>query len=130
MREYEVMLVIDSGYDEENAESVLKKFEGLLAEHQGSVLETERWGKRRLAYPIKKKFYGFYVLMNANIPGEAIQPIRKYLDRSEAILRYSFLHLDKRTKKLILKQEQIKKARSLKKATKEAQTDEEGGKDK
>ena len=107
MRDYEVMLVIDSGFDEEHVEPLLTRFEEMVKSEGGEIVATDRWGKRRLAYPIKKKTYGYYVIHNVKMPGTAIKPMRRILDRTEEMLRYMFIYLDKRDLKLREKQSAI-----------------------
>ncbi len=107
MRDYEVLLVIDSGFDEEHVEPVLTKFEELVKSEGGEIVSTDNWGKRRLAYPIKKKTYGHYVIHNVKMPGTAIKPLRRVLDRTEEMLRYMFIYLDSRDLKLRARQDDI-----------------------
>ncbi len=107
MRDYEIMLVIDSGFDEEHVEPLLTKFEELLKGEGGEIVSTDRWGKRRLAYPIKKKTYGFYVIHYVKMPGTAVKPLRRVLDRTEEMLRYMFIYLDSRDLKLRNRQVEI-----------------------
>jgi small subunit ribosomal protein S6 len=118
MRDYEIMLVLDSSHDEKGLDAVLKKFESLVTQQEGTITNVDKWGKRRLAYPINKKLYGYYVVLNATMPGAAVQQLRSFMSRSSDYLRYMFFHLDDRTKKLIAKQEQVKKRQAQRRAEK------------
>ena len=59
---YEVVYIIDPAQGEENTAALVAKFK-TLAEQNGSAVEVEEWGNRKLAYPINYKTEGYYVLM-------------------------------------------------------------------
>ena len=59
---YEVVYVLDPAQGEENTAALVAKFK-TLAEQNGSAVEVEEWGNRKLAYPINYKTEGYYVLM-------------------------------------------------------------------
>ena len=59
---YEVVFVLDPAQGEENTAALVAKFK-TLAEQNGSAVEVEEWGSRKLAYPINYKTEGYYVLM-------------------------------------------------------------------
>ena len=70
---YEVVYIIDPAQGEENTAALVAKFK-TLAEQNGSAVEVEEWGSRKLAYPIDYKTEGYYVLMKfasgADFPAE------------------------------------------------------------
>ncbi len=60
---YEVVYIIDPMLSEEDTAALVAKFK-TLAEQNGSAVEVEEWGKRKLAYEINDRTEGYYVLMN------------------------------------------------------------------
>ncbi len=60
---YEVVYIIDPAQGEEGIKALVENFK-TLAEQNGSAVEVEEWGNRKLAYPIDYKNEGYYVLMN------------------------------------------------------------------
>lgn len=60
---YEVVYIIDPAQGEEGIKALVENFK-TLAEQNGSAVEVEEWGNRKLAYPINYKNEGYYVLMN------------------------------------------------------------------
>ena len=60
MRKYEMLVILDAGTENQNEE--VAKIEELLKNLGGTVSKTDVWGKRTLAYPIRKKTEGYYVL--------------------------------------------------------------------
>lgn len=74
MRKYETVFVLDSSLDKSTLDQEVKKVEDLIASREGKVIKVDRWGIRRLAYPIAKKQQGYYTLIifegEADLPGE------------------------------------------------------------
>ena len=66
----------------------------MLASQEGEVLETELWGRRTLAYPIKKVFEGHYVLQRFTMPAQGTAEIDRYLRLSEDVIRYMLIRTD------------------------------------
>ena len=60
MRLYETTFITDAQYSESETEAEIKKVEELITSNGGEIVETQRWGIRRLAYEIKHKRQGFY----------------------------------------------------------------------
>jgi len=56
---------------------------------------VDPWGKRRLAYPIRKQREGYYVVMQVQLPPEAISELERRLELSEEVLRYLLVRTDK-----------------------------------
>ena len=63
MPRYETVFVLDPSLDEKAVPNEIKKVEDLIRDHKGEVLKIDKWGKKRFAYPIKKKHEGFYTLI-------------------------------------------------------------------
>jgi len=87
-RQYETTVVIDAHLREEDIETVIGKVTKLIEKHKGTVKEINRWGKRRLAYEIKKKQYGYYVYIRFEAEGALIQELERGFQLDESILRY------------------------------------------
>ena len=60
---YETIMIINSNLEEATIKATVEKFEALINAN-GKVESTEEWGKKKLAYPIKKQAEGYYVLVN------------------------------------------------------------------
>jgi small subunit ribosomal protein S6 len=60
LRLYETTFITDAQYSESEIETEIKKVEELITSNGGEIVETQRWGIRRLAYEIKHKRQGFY----------------------------------------------------------------------
>ncbi len=93
MAKYETIFVIDSLLKTDEIENIITKYEKFISANGGKIELIDRWGKKRLAFEIKKRQYGYYVL----ILFEGIPSMIKSLEReyrlNESILRYKTIKL-------------------------------------
>ena len=87
-RPYEVTFVVRPDVDEAGFATVVEKVKNWIASGGGSVTQSNIWGRRRLAYPIKKLTEGQYVLLLADLPAQALVGLERDLRLSEEILRF------------------------------------------
>lgn len=92
--EYEMVLVARPTLGEEGITALNEKLAQVIAGQSGEVQETEMWGKRTLAYPIKKFFEGVYVLHRIALPPQNTAEVERYMRFNEDILRYLILRTD------------------------------------
>lgn len=83
---YEVVYIIDPAQSEENIAALVAKFK-TLAEQNGSNVEVEEWGSRKLAYPINFKNDGYYVLMSFTSPAAFPRELDRVLRINDGIMR-------------------------------------------
>ncbi len=88
MRRYELMCVFQPDLDEKALSSMIEKIQGWVTESGGSVEKVDVWGRRRLAYPIRKKMEGQYVLFNLTLPPTATAELERNLRYQEAVMRH------------------------------------------
>ncbi|MBU1261631.1 30S ribosomal protein S6 [bacterium] len=86
MNFYDLLIVFDIGG--KKREKVLKGIKSAISEKGGAIEKVEEWGARRLAYPIKKKQDGFYLILKFTAPPETIKVIEDLLRREEEVLRF------------------------------------------
>ena len=91
MPSYELVCILNANLSEDDYTRVLGKVSDLITKFGGTVSETTQWGKRRLAYPIKKQFEGNYVLQKVQIKQTALKELDTNLKLSEDVLRYLFI---------------------------------------
>ena len=84
---YEMLYLIDSSIADEAREELIAKFEGLVSGLGGKVLSTDRWGVKKLAYPIDYKNDAFYVLMTFEAEGSAIKELDRVCGITDGVLR-------------------------------------------
>ncbi len=91
MPSYELVFILNAKLTEDDFSRVLGKVNDLITKLGGTVTETNQWGKRRLAYPIKKQAEGNYVLEKVQIKQTALKELDANLKLSEDVLRYLFI---------------------------------------
>ncbi len=96
MRMYETVFVIDSLIKSEEINGIIEKIERIISNNGGKVVEIDRWGKKRLAYEIKKRQYGYYVDIYFEAPANLINILEVEYRLEENVLRYLTIHLNKR----------------------------------
>jgi len=87
MSKYETIVVFDGNLPQDTIEKESKKIEELLSAN-GSIIKIDEWGKKYLAYPIKKKTMGFYVLFTYEYNGNAGKFVENNFKFNENIIRY------------------------------------------
>lgn len=88
MKKYEIMYIINPTILEEGRETVIEKVTTILTKAGSNVLKSEKWGERKLAYPIDKKKTGFYVLTTFEIDGTKLAEVETKLNITEEVIRY------------------------------------------
>ncbi|PIP49202.1 MAG: 30S ribosomal protein S6 [Chloroflexi bacterium CG23_combo_of_CG06-09_8_20_14_all_45_10] len=87
MRNYELVIVISPEVDGEELPKVVEKVNRFISDRNGIVEETEQWGRRKLAYPIKKFMEGDYILTRFKLEPELVKALEADLAASEEVLR-------------------------------------------
>lgn len=88
MRKYELICVIQPDLDETAFNGIVEKIKGWVAESGGSVDKVDVWGRRKLAYVIKKQREGQYVLMTLTMNPAATAALERNLRYQEPVLRH------------------------------------------
>ena len=91
MFDYELTLILDPDLSSEDQKKLIEKIKKIIEDTKGKVEKTNDWGKKELAYPIKKKTMGFYFLWEIKADSQQIDKIDKKLKIEEGVLRYLIL---------------------------------------
>ena len=95
MSNYELMVIFTPVLSEDDFKNARNKFEQLVKENGGSVLHSNPWGLKSLAYPIAKKNTGIYWVMEYSAPTSFNEKLKIQLLRDENVMRHMFTVLDK-----------------------------------
>ena len=95
LNHYEAAFVLTPVLSEPQMKEAVEKFEKLLVENGGSILNREEWGLKKLAYPIQGKTTGFYALLQFDVEPEVIAKLETAFRRDERVLRFLTTRLDK-----------------------------------
>ena len=99
MNPYELLLIITPDHDENEAEALTNQVRGII-EDGGTLLKVDPWGKKRLAYPIRKRNEGYYVLYIFECDPSFVAGLNQSLHVIEAILRYMIVQYEDDIEKL------------------------------
>ena len=94
MRKYEMMVILDPEVDERTVKPSLEKYLAVVTNDKGTVDNVDIWGRRRLAYPIKKKNDGIYAVINFTSESATAKELERQLGLNESILRLKLLRPD------------------------------------
>jgi small subunit ribosomal protein S6 len=88
LRDYELLLVISPEVSDDRMPDVLERVGKYVTDRGGEVTKVDPWGRRRLAYPIRKFLEGHYVLTNLRIDPRRAAEVEANLRLSEDVLRH------------------------------------------
>jgi small subunit ribosomal protein S6 len=109
-RTYEVMFIVRPDLPEEETDRVISTVESGATTAGVTVKNTERMGKRRLAYKVRKFQDGLYVLLTVEGPGSALAELERRLRVTEPVIKYITVRIDEEQKRLA----KVKKIRDSK----------------
>jgi small subunit ribosomal protein S6 len=94
MRAYEVMVILDPSLDERTIEPSLDKYLNVIRKDGGSIESVDVWGRRRMAYEIKKNAEGIYAVIQLTATPATVKEFDRQLTLNESILRTKVLRPD------------------------------------
>ncbi len=87
MKTYEMLYVLDSSLTDEAKDAFRAKFEGIINSFNGKVISADKWGVKKLAYPINYKTDGYYVLITFEAEGGSVKELDRVAGLSSEVLR-------------------------------------------
>lgn len=121
MAQYEIAVLFDQGL-EIDLEKASGKVEKIFTDNGGKIENTDNWGKRKLAYPIKGQEFAIYVFYTIEMPGEAVVKINDTLNITDEVVRFLITKPD-------LKKQAKAEAAKAEKAAKAAERGEQAEED-
>jgi small subunit ribosomal protein S6 len=86
MRHYEVVFMIHPDQSDQ-VKSIIERYSDSITQSSGHIYRVEDWGRRQLAYPIKKIHKAHYVLMNVETSEKSINELEAHLKLNDAVIR-------------------------------------------
>ena len=96
MRQYELMIILDPEIEERTVAPSLDKYLSVIKTDGGTVDKVDIWGRRRLAYDIKKKSEGIYAVVDFTSTSDTAKELDRQLGLNEVVLRTKILRTDAR----------------------------------
>ena len=94
MRPYEVMVIFDPDTDERQVQPTLEQHLNVITKANGTVNSLEVWGRRRLAYEIRKKSEGIYVVLTLSAEPDDVKELDRQFTLNESIMRTKVIRTD------------------------------------
>ncbi len=113
---YESVIIINAALEDTQIEDTIKKIENFISSNGGKITDIEKWGRKRLAYPIKKSKSGFYVIYRFTAPAEMIKKLERTYKLDETIYRFLTIKLTKKDLEHLNKKLAEKKAEESEKS--------------
>jgi len=93
LKRYEVIFISLADLTSEEMDDVIEKYKSIINDMDGKIVKFDKWGKRRLAYQIRKKREGFYTLIDFGGDHKIIQELERNFKIDDKILRYQSVKL-------------------------------------
>ena len=87
MNKYEMIYILDATVTDEKREALMAKIENVVVKNGGNVEKTEKWGVKKLAYPIDYKTEGYYVYMAFEGDSKLVQEMKRVIGIAENVIR-------------------------------------------
>ncbi|MGW4364769.1 30S ribosomal protein S6 [Nocardia takedensis] len=95
MRHYEVMVILDPSLDERTVGPSLDNLLTVVKTEGGKIDKVDIWGRRRLAYEIRKQAEGIYAVVDLTATPATVSELDRQLGLNESVLRTKVLRHDK-----------------------------------
>ena len=95
MNSYEIAILFDPGL-EVDLEQATKKVEKIFTDNGGKVTNVDNWGKKKLAYQIKKHDSAVYVFYTVDMPGEGVRKVEYTLNITDEVIRFLIVRPDQK----------------------------------
>jgi small subunit ribosomal protein S6 len=91
VRQYELVFIVHPDLDDDALNEVIAQVSSWISDEDGEITNTELWGKRKLAYPIRKQLEGFYVVMQTKMTMTVDSQLERNFRLLEPVMRYSII---------------------------------------
>jgi small subunit ribosomal protein S6 len=96
MRKYEIIFIAHPDLVEDEVKGLIEKMKEVIENLNGQLIKVEEWGRRKLAYKLKKLAKGYYVLIRFLGDGRVLAEIERNLRLSDRVLKYQSVRLDEK----------------------------------
>jgi small subunit ribosomal protein S6 len=120
MKRYETVVIIDPDLSKEAEAPIFERLADLIPQFKGSLIQTDDWGTKKLAYAIKKKNRGHYVRLDFCGNGALVQEMERFFRIDDKILKFMTVLLNEDADPDAIKAEMAEKAARDEQSTAEA----------
>jgi small subunit ribosomal protein S6 len=98
-RIYEILFIADPNLGEPEVDALAAQVQGLVEKDGGRVQKLEKWGKKRLAYDVRRHRDGYYVLLVVEGTGAVVKEVERRLKVTDGIIRFLSVRVDEELRK-------------------------------
>lgn len=95
IHQYESTIIINAALEDDQIEALVTKVKDFIENHGGTIIDLDRWGRKRLAYQINKSKIGYYAVYRFSAPTELISQLERLYRLDEQVVRFLTVKLDK-----------------------------------
>jgi small subunit ribosomal protein S6 len=96
MRPYEVMVILDASLDDDAVRAQVDRITQQLTAAGAKSVTKDMWGRRRLAYPVRHRSEGYYVVIDATAEPAALSELDRLLTLTDEVLRHKIMRVPER----------------------------------
>jgi small subunit ribosomal protein S6 len=96
---YEIGFIITPEVNEEEVKKIIESITATIKKANGVIENLDEWGRKKMAFPIKKNLEGYFVFIQTQVDGAIIAELERRLKQMEKVLRFITLRLDDKLKK-------------------------------
>ncbi|MFZ5875198.1 MAG: 30S ribosomal protein S6 [Nitrospirota bacterium] len=94
MTVYETIFIVKTSLTDEELSGLVAKIRGVIEKHGGEILKTENWGKKKLAYEVRKEKKGAYVFFRFRGPGGLVSELERQYRVEDAVIKFLTIKCD------------------------------------
>ena len=98
-RVYEILFIADPGLGEPEVDALAEQAQGFVEKEGGRVERVEKWGKKRLAFEVRRHREAYYVLLVTHASGAIVKEVERRLKVTDGIVRYITVRVDEELRK-------------------------------
>ena len=98
-RIYDILFIADPNLGEPEVDALAAQVQGLVEKDGGKLQKMEKWGKKRLAYDVRRHREGYYVLLVVEGTGAMVKEVERRLKVTDGIIRYLTVRVDEELRK-------------------------------
>ena len=112
MNHYETVFILTPVLSDPQMKEAVAKFTNVLTDNGATIVNTEEWGLKKLAYPIQKKTSGFYVLVEFDGDPTIVKKLETAFLRDDSVMRFLVFRLDKYAAEYAVKRRSLRAAKA------------------
>jgi small subunit ribosomal protein S6 len=94
LKRYETLFIVQADLPDDEITSLIERYSTILTSFKGTIIKIEKWGKRRLAYEIRKQTNGYYVMIDYAGKSTVIQELERNFKIDDKILKFMTIMKD------------------------------------